>query len=233
MCLLKIKNLKIKIKKKTIIKNINLKIKKGEIHILIGKNGSGKSTIILTIAGKKKYIISKGKILFENKNINNISIDKRAKKGLFISFQNNIEIPGLNNQYFLYKSFNSIRKYNNKKTLNIIEFKKILYKKIKKINFSKNLLNRSLNTGFSGGEKKKNEILQILLLNPKLIILDEIDSGLDKNTIKKIILIINKLKKKNKSFLIITHNKKLIKYTKPNYIHLLKNNKIINNYNLN
>ncbi len=226
MNLLNIKNLKIKIKNKTIIKNINLKINKGEIHILTGNNGSGKSTLALTIAGNKKYNISKGKILFNNKNIKKLSIDERAKKGLFISFQENIEITGLNTQYFLYKTLNYIREYKKKKILNLIEFKKKLLKNIKIINFPKNLLNRSLNKGFSGGEKKKNEILQILLFKPKLIILDEIDSGLDNKTIKKIISIIKYLKKKKKSFLIITHNNNFIKYIKPNYIYLINKKKI-------
>ncbi len=229
MCLLKIKNLNLKIKKKIIIKKLNLKIKKGEIHFLLGKNGSGKSILALTIAGKKKYI-SKGKIFFKKKNINKLTIDKIAKNGLFVSFQNNVEISGLKNQYFLYECFNNIREYRKKKILNIIDFKKLLYKKIKKINIDKSLLKRSLNKEFSGGEKKKNEILQILLLNPKLIILDEIDSFLDKKTLKKVIYIIKKLKKKKKSFLIITHNKKFIKKIKPNYIHII-NKKKIKKYN--
>ncbi len=226
MNLLKIKNLKIKIKNKIIINNINLNIKKGEIHILKGNNGSGKSSLVSTIAGNKKYNILEGKILFNNINLKNLSIDERARKGLFISFQENIEIPGLKTQYFLYKTFNYIRKYRNKKILNIIEFKKFLNKKIKEINFPKKLLNRSFNKGFSGGEKKKNEILQILLFKPKLIILDEIDSGLDKKTIKKTISIIKYLKKKKKSFLIITHNNNFIKNIKPNYIYLIKKGKI-------
>ncbi len=225
MCLLNIKNLYIKIKKKNIIKNLNLKINKGEIHFLIGKNGSGKSTIVLTLAGKKKYI-NKGKIIFNKKNIKKLTIDKIFKEGLFISFQYNIEIPGLINQYFLYEIYNNIREYKKKNTLNIIEFKKFLYKKIKIINFDKSLLKRSLNKNFSGGEKKKNEILQMLLIKPKLIILDEIDSNLDKKTFKKIIYIIKKFKKKKKSFLIITHNKKFIKKTKPNFIHIIKNKNI-------
>ncbi len=227
MCLLEINKLEIKIKKKKIIKNLNLKIKSGEIHILVGPNGSGKSTLSLALAGNKKYKITKGLIKFKKKNIKKFSIDERSKEGLFISFQKNIEIPGLKNQYFLRKSINSIRKYNNKKKLNFIEFKKILYKKIKKINFPKNLLERSLNKGFSGGEKKKNDILQILLLKPKLIILDEIDSGLDIDTFKIITKIINKLKKKKKSFLIITHNQKIFDYINIDLIHILYEGKII------
>ncbi len=225
MCLLNIKNLNIKIKKKKIINNLNLKIKKGEIHFLLGKNGSGKTTLALTLAGKKKFI-NKGKIIFNKKNINKYTIDKIAKEGLFVSFQNNIEISGLTNQYFLYEIYNNIREYKNKKILNIIQFKKKLYKNIKIINLNKKLLKRSFNKNFSSGEKKKNEILQILLLKPKLIILDEIDSNVDNNTLKKIIYVIKKLKKKKKSFIIITHNKNFIKKIKPNFIHIIKNKKI-------
>ncbi len=231
MCILNIKNLNIKIKKKNIIKNFNLKIKKKEIHILMGPNGSGKSTLSLSIAGNKKYKITKGKILFNKKNINKISIEKRAKKGLFISFQNSIEIPGLNNEFFLQKSLNSIRKYNKKKELNLIETRKKICKILKILNFSKKFLKRSLNKGFSGGEKKKNDILQILLLKPKIIILDEIDSGLDINSLNLILKIINKLKKKNKSFLIITHNPKIIKNLNINYIHIIYKGKIIKSTN--
>ncbi len=226
MCILNIKNTNIKINNKKIIKNLNLKIKKNEIHILIGANGSGKSTISLALAGQKKYKITEGKVKLNNKNINNLSVDERAKEGLFISFQNSIEIPGLNNEFFLKQSINSIRKYQKKKKLNLIEIKKKIYKKIKIINLSKKILNRSLNENFSGGEKKKNDILQILLLKPKIAILDEIDSGLDIDSLKLILKIINKLKK-NISFLIITHNLKIIKKIKTNFIYLLNKGKLI------
>ncbi len=233
MCLLEIKKLSVNKKKKNIINNLNLKIKSGEIHILMGPNGSGKSTLSLTIAGDKRYKVTKGKIKFKTKNILKLPVDEIAKEGLFVSFQNTIEIPGLKNQYFLYKSINSIRKYNNKEKINFIKFKEILYKNIKKINFPKKLLNRSLNKDFSGGEKKKNDLLQILLLKPKLIILDEIDSSLDINTFKTITKIINKLKQKKTSFLIITHNHKIFEYIKINLIHILYKGEIIYSGNKN
>ncbi len=231
MYILKFKNVDIKINNKKIIKKINLKIKKKKIHILIGPNGSGKSTISLTVAGHEKYKISKGEILFNNIKINNLTVEKRAKLGLFISFQNTIEIPGLNNEYFLQQSINSIRKYNNKKILNIIEIRKKIYKKLKILKFSKKFLYRCLNKGFSGGEKKKNDILQILLLKPKMIILDEIDSGLDIDNLNIILNIINKLKKK-RTFLIITHNIKIINILNVDYIYILYKGKIIKNNNL-
>ncbi len=231
--MLYINKIKVKINNKVIINKFSLKIKYGEVHILMGPNGSGKSTISLLLAGNKKYKLCNGTIIFNKKKLNNLSIDERAKEGLFISFQNNIEIPGLNNEFFLRKSLNSIRKYNKKKKLNLIEFKKYIYKKMKKIKFSKNFLKRSLNKGFSGGERKKNDILQILLLKPKLIILDEIDSGLDIKTLKLITDIINNLRKKKKSFLIITHNIKIINKLKIKKIHILNKGKIVKSGNKN
>ncbi len=227
MCILNIKNLHVNIKKKKIIKNLNLKIKIGEIHAIMGPNGSGKSSLSLTIAGHKKYKIYKGSIFLKKKNINKYSIDQRAKNGLFVSLQNNIEIPGLNNQNFLYKSFNSIRNYQKKKKINLIKFKKLIKKEMHKLDMSNDFLKRSVNEGFSGGEKKKNDILQILLLKPKLIILDEIDSGLDIDTLKKISIIIKNLKNKKRSFIIITHYQKILNYINPKFIHIFYNGNII------
>ncbi len=231
MYILNIKKLYVKTINKNVLYNINIKIKYGEIHALIGPNGSGKSSLSMILAGNKKYKITKGIIYFKKKNINKLSIDKRAKEGLFISFQKNIEIPGLNNQYFLLQSYNAKRSYYNKKKINLIEFKKKIFKYLKKINLSKKFLQRSFNENFSGGEKKKNDILQMMILKPKLIILDEIDSGLDINTIKKTIKIINNFKKKKKSFLIITHNFKIFNYLKINKVHILKKGKIIKSGN--
>ncbi|WGH25740.1 MAG: Fe-S cluster assembly ATPase SufC [Candidatus Shikimatogenerans bostrichidophilus] len=223
--MLKIKNLYVSINKNLIIKGLNLKIKKGEIHIIMGPNGSGKSTLSYIIAGKPKYKIEDGEILFNNKIINNLKPDKISKLGIFLSFQNPVEIDGLSMYNFI-KSF--IKKKNNNNIL------KNIYKKCEKLNINKKYLSRYFNLGFSGGEKKKNEILQMLILKPKLTILDEIDSGLDidslKNILNNIKQYINK-KKKKRSLLIITHYTNIINYIKPNFVHIIYDGKIIKSGN--
>ncbi|WGH24823.1 MAG: Fe-S cluster assembly ATPase SufC [Candidatus Shikimatogenerans bostrichidophilus] len=213
--MLKINKLYTSIKNKKILKNINLNIKNNEIHILMGPNGSGKSTLSYTITRKPYYNIIKGDIIFNKKKINKLSSDKISKLGIFLSFQNPIEIEGITMLNFL---------KNLKKN---IKYKKILkYSKLLKINLDN--LHRFFNLGFSGGEKKKNEILQLLILKPKLIILDEIDSGLDIDTIKIIFNILNYYFLNNKcSILIITHNTNIINYINPNLVHILNKGKII------
>ncbi len=227
MNILDIKNLYVKIKDNTIINNLNLKIPYGQTHVIMGPNGSGKSTLSLVITGDNKYKIIKGSIKFKNKDIKKYSPDKRSKKGIFTILQKHIEIPGLNNRYFLYKSLNTIREYNKKKKLNSLQFTKKLKKNIKLLNFPLKLLSRSVNKGFSGGERKKNDILQMLLIKPKLIILDEIDSGLDIDTFKNICNLLNKFQNKKRSFLIITHSHKMFKYLNIDLVHILYNGKII------
>ncbi|MDH3004413.1 MAG: Fe-S cluster assembly ATPase SufC [Candidatus Shikimatogenerans sp. JK-2022] len=218
--MLLIKNLYCSINKNLIIKNLNLTIYNKEIHILMGPNGSGKSTLSYILTGKPEYNINKGKIIFNKKKINNLSPEKISKLGIFLSFQNPIEIDGISILNFL--------KYLNKK----IKLKYI-YKLCKKLNINYKNLKRFLNLGFSGGEKKKNEILQMLVLKPKLIILDEIDSGLDIDTIKIIFKVIKNYLYKRKicSLLIITHNTNIIKYIKPNKVHIINNGNIIKDGN--
>ncbi|MDH3004947.1 MAG: Fe-S cluster assembly ATPase SufC [Candidatus Shikimatogenerans sp. JK-2022] len=212
--MLKIKKLFCSIKNIKIINNLNLNIKKGEVHILMGPNGSGKSTLSYIITGKPNYKIDKGEIFFLNKKINFLSPYERSKKGIFLSFQNPIEIEGVT----MYNFIKNL--YKKKKIKKILKFCKIL-----KINKKK--LKRFFNLGFSGGEKKKNEILLMLILKPKFIILDEIDSGLDLDTLKLIFKIIKIfIKKKNKSLLIITHNTNILKYIEPNYVHIMYKGKI-------
>jgi len=224
--MLKIKNLKAEIDNKTILKEFNLEIKPGEVHAIMGPNGSGKSTLSNILSGKKGYDVS-GEILFENKNLFELKTEERAHKGIFLAFQYPLEIPGVNTNIFLKTSLNAIRKARGEKELDAIEFLKLVKLKTQNLKFDEEKLNRQLNVGFSGGEKKKNEILQMSILNPKLSILDETDSGLDIDALKIVADGVNSLRKKDNSFLIITHYQRLLDYIKPDYVHVLMEGKII------
>jgi Fe-S cluster assembly ATP-binding protein len=224
--MLKIKDLKANIDKKFILDGFNLEIKPGEIHAIMGPNGSGKSTLSNILSGKKGYETS-GQITFENQNLFNLEADERAHKGIFLAFQYPLEIPGVNTNIFLKTSLNAIRKAKGEKELDAIEFLKLVKTKAKELKFEEEKLNRQLNVGFSGGEKKKNEILQMSILDPKLCILDETDSGLDIDALKIVANGVNSLKKKNNAFLIITHYQRLLNYIKPDFVHVLMNGKIV------
>ncbi len=223
--MLKINNLKAKVDNKLILDGLNLNIKSGEIHAIMGPNGSGKSTLANVLSGKKGYEIS-GSVLYEDKDLFKLDIEERAQKGLFLAFQYPLEIPGVNTSNFLKTSLNAIRKSNGKKQLDALEFLKVVKTKAAALKIDEKILNRQLNVGFSGGEKKKNEILQMSLHEPKMAILDETDSGLDIDALKIVADGVNTLRDKKRSFLIITHYQRLLDYIKPDFVHVLMKGKI-------
>ena len=224
--MLSIENLKAKIDEKEILKGLNLNIKPGEVHAIMGPNGSGKSTLSNILSGKKGYEVN-GNIKFEGENLLELETEERAHKGIFLAFQYPLEIPGVNNNNFLKTSVNAIRKAKGEKEYDALEFLKLVKEKAKKLKFEEKNLSRQLNVGFSGGEKKKNEILQMSILEPKLSILDETDSGLDIDALKVVSDGVNSLRNKKNSFLIITHYQRLLDYIKPDFVHVLMNGKII------
>jgi Fe-S cluster assembly ATP-binding protein len=224
--MLKIKNLKAKIDNKEILKGLNLEIKPGEVHAIMGPNGSGKSTLSNVLSGKKGYTVS-GDITYLNENLLDLEIEERAHKGIFLAFQYPLEIPGVNTNIFLKTSLNAIKKAKGEKELDAIEFLKLVKQKASELKFDEKILSRQLNVGFSGGEKKKNEILQMSILNPKLSILDETDSGLDIDALKTVSEGVNALRSKESSFLIITHYQRLLDYIKPDFVHVLINGQIV------
>ena len=224
--MLKIKNLKATINEKLILKGLDLDIKPGEVHAIMGPNGSGKSTLANVLSGKNGYEIE-GEISFNGMDLNDLKIEERAQKGIFLAFQYPLEIPGVNTNIFLKTSLNSIRKARGQKELDTLTFLKLIKEKAKELNIDEKFLSRQLNVGFSGGEKKKNEILQMKLLEPKLSILDETDSGLDIDALRVVADGVNTYKNKENAFLIITHYQRLLDYIKPDYIHVLSDGKII------
>ena len=224
--MLQIQNLKAQIDNKEILKGLNLEIKPGEVHAIMGPNGSGKSTLSNVLSGKKGYVIS-GDIKYLNENLLDLEIEERAHKGIFLAFQYPLEIPGVNTNTFLKTSINAIKKARGEKELDALEFLKLIKKKSAELKFDEKILSRQLNVGFSGGEKKKNEILQMSILNPKLSILDETDSGLDIDALRIVSEGVNSLRNKDNSFLIITHYQRLLDYIKPDFVHVLMNGKIV------
>jgi Fe-S cluster assembly ATP-binding protein len=224
--MLDIKNLSASIEGKKILENFNLNIKPGEVHAIMGPNGSGKSTLANVLSGRKGYVIE-GKVYYEGNDLLEIPIEERAQKGIFLAFQYPIEIPGVNTNIFLKTSLNAIRKFRGLKELDSLDFLKLVKEKSKKLKIQEKILSRQLNVGFSGGEKKKNEILQMTILEPKLAILDETDSGLDIDALRIVSEGVNSLRDKKRSFLIITHYQRLLNYIKPDFVHVLVNGKIV------
>ena len=223
--MLQITNLSASIDDKKILDGFNLKIKPGEVHALMGPNGSGKSTLANVLTGKNGYQVE-GQVLYQGKDLLNLPIEERAQKGLFMAFQYPLEIAGVNTNNFLKTSLNTIRKVRGLKELDSLDFLNLIKTKIKKLKIDEKMLNRQLNVGFSGGEKKKNEILQMTILEPKLAILDETDSGLDIDAMKIVADGVNSLRSKERSFLIITHYQRLLDYIKPDFVHILVDGKV-------
>jgi len=225
--ILEIKDLQASINDNQIINQLNLKVYKGEIHAIMGPNGSGKSTFSKILAGHPAYKILDGDILFKGSSILEFDAETRSHLGIFLAFQYPIEIPGVSNADFLRIAYNSKQKFLNEKELDPIEFFEIINKKLQEIGMSNIFLNRNVNDGFSGGEKKRNEILQMILLNPQLSILDETDSGLDIDALKTISNGINMFMNSNKALILITHYQRLLDYIKPDYVHVMSNGSII------
>jgi Fe-S cluster assembly ATP-binding protein len=225
--LLEVKDLQVSINDNQILKNLNLSINKGEIHAIMGPNGSGKSTFSKVLAGHPAYSVLNGDIIFKGSSILDLEPEQRSHLGIFLAFQYPIEIPGVSNEDFLRLSYNAKQNFYNKPEVDPIEFLTIINEKLKLVNMSPVFLSRNVNEGFSGGEKKRNEILQMILLDSELAILDETDSGLDIDALKTISMGINNFMKPSKSILLITHYQRLLDYIKPTYVHVMQDGKII------
>jgi Fe-S cluster assembly ATP-binding protein len=224
---LKIEDLEVSINENKILKGLNLEIKEGEVHALMGTNGAGKSTLVKTLSAHYDCVVTNGVITYKKKNLLDLDVSQRANEGIFMSFQSPIEVPGVNNSYFLKTAINEKRKYNGFEEIDAMEFLKHVKEETAKFNIDRKLLQRDLNDGFSGGEKKRNELIQLLMLQPDLILLDEIDSGLDVDAIKTVANVINSMLDGKRSILMITHYDRLLELIKPDFVHILNDGKIV------
>jgi Fe-S cluster assembly ATP-binding protein len=225
--MLSIQNIHANIEGKEILKGINLDIQPGEIHAIMGPNGSGKSTLASVLAGREEYEVTEGSIDFLGKNMLELSPEERAKEGLFLAFQYPVEIPGVSTTNFIKTALNEKRKYHGLEPLDAVSFLKLMKEKMQLVEIDKALLTRSVNEGFSGGEKKKNEIFQMAMLEPKLTILDETDSGLDIDALRIVANGVNKLRNKDNAIIVITHYQRLLDYLQPDFVHVLYNGRIV------
>lgn len=225
--MLEIRNLHVRIGDQEILKGLDLTINPGEVHSIMGPNGSGKSTLAQVLAGRESYEVTEGEILFEGKDLLELAPEERAGEGIFLAFQYPVEIPGVANTYLLREALNSIRKYRGQEPLKHVEFGKLAKQKMETMGMPDSLLKRSVNEGFSGGEKKRNEIFQMQILEPKLAILDETDSGLDIDALKIVSDGVNSLRSPERSFLVITHYQRLLNYIVPDFVHVLVGGRIV------
>ncbi len=225
--MLEIKNLHAEVEGKKILKGLNLSIQPGEVHAIMGPNGSGKSTLAQVLAGRNEYDVTEGEVIYNGLDLLEMEPETRARSGVFLAFQYPVEIPGVNSTYFLKAAFNEVRKHRGEPELDALDFLSLVKEKMKVLELPQSLLNRPVNEGFSGGEKKRNEIFQMAVLEPKLAILDETDSGLDIDALRLVAEGVNKLKRPDNSQLIITHYQRLLDYIVPDFVHVLYDGKII------
>ncbi len=225
--MLTIRNLHAGIEEREILNGINLEIKAGEVHAIMGPNGSGKSTLASVLAGREGYTVSRGKVDFLGKNLLELSPEDRAREGLFLAFQYPVEIPGVSTTNFIKTALNEIRKYHGEDPLDAVGFLKLMKERMKLLQIDQSLLSRSLNEGFSGGEKKRNEIFQMIMLQPKLAILDETDSGLDIDALRIVAQGVNQFRSKENGILVVTHYQRLLDYIVPDFVHVLYNGRIV------
>jgi Fe-S cluster assembly ATP-binding protein len=225
--MLEIRDLEVKIENKPILKGVNLTVRPGEVHAIMGPNGSGKSTLSHVIAGRDGYEITGGEVIFNGKNLLDLAPEERAGEGVFLAFQYPVEIPGVNNVYMLKAALNGIRKYRGQPEFDAIDFLKLVKAKTKSVGIDNALLNRPVNTGFSGGEKKRNEVFQMSVLEPHLAILDETDSGLDIDALKAVGDGVNQLRDSQRSFIVVTHYQRLLDHIVPDFVHVLAGGRIV------
>lgn len=225
--MLSIKNLQARIEEKEILRGINLEVKAGEVHAIMGPNGSGKSTLASVLAGREDYEVTGGEVVFDGKDLLDMEADERAREGVFLAFQYPVEIPGVSTTNFMKTAINQVREHKGEKALDAVSFLKLMKEKMKLVEIDQSLLSRSLNEGFSGGEKKRNEIFQMAMLEPKLAILDETDSGLDIDALRIVSNGVNALKSKDNATIVVTHYQRLLDYIVPDFVHVLYKGRIV------
>ncbi|EAY4426797.1 Fe-S cluster assembly ATPase SufC [Salmonella enterica subsp. enterica serovar Infantis] len=225
--MLSIKDLQVSVEEKAILRGLNLEIRPGEVHAIMGPNGSGKSTLSATLAGREDYEVTGGSVTFKGKDLLELSPEERAGEGIFMAFQYPVEIPGVSNQFFLQTALNAVRAYRGQASLDRFDFQDLMEEKIALLKMPEDLLTRSVNVGFSGGEKKRNDVLQMAVLEPELCILDESDSGLDIDALKIVAEGVNALRDDKRAFIIVTHYQRILDYIKPDYVHVLYQGRIV------